>query len=81
MSTYKYENVCGCVCVFVFSRISQQFGIRFDTLWQTCALWPRKGFKTIKFQKKVFSAELLPFFVLNMLKYGIIAKPLLCMNL
>ena len=62
--------VCLCFRVFL-SHLESDW----DTLWQTCALWPRKGFKTIKFQKKVFSAELLPFFVLNMLKYGIIAKP------
>ena len=37
-----------------------------DTLWHECALWPRNGSKTIKFQKKLFSAELLPFFYISL---------------
>ena len=65
-----------CVSVCVFRVFLSHLESDWDILWHKCALLPRKGSKTIKFQKKLFSAELLPFCVLNMLKYGIIAKPL-----
>ena len=72
---YKYENVCVFVCLW-FRVFLGHLESDWDTLWHKCDLMPRNGSKTIKFQKKLFSAELLLFFVLNMLKYGIIAKPL-----
>ena len=59
---YKYENVCLCVCLcFPFFLESD-----WDTLWHKCILWCRNGSKTIKKIKKLFSAELLPFFYISL---------------
>ena len=53
--------VCVCFRVFLGHLESD-----WDTLWNKCALMPRNGSKTIKFQKKLFSAELLPFFYISL---------------
>ena len=37
-----------------------------DTLWYKVAFRPRMGSKTIIFQKKIFFAELLPFFYISL---------------
>ena len=58
---YKYENVCLSVRVFLGHLESDS-----DTLWQKVCFRPRKGPKTIKFQKKLFFAELLPFFYISL---------------
>ena len=59
---YKYENVCLCVCL-CFRVFLGHFVTDWETLWHKVALCFRKCSKTIKFQKKLFSAELLPFFL------------------
>ena len=58
-------SVCLCVCVSVRVFLGHLECDR-DTLWHKCDLWHRNGFKTIKFQKKLFSAELLPFFYISL---------------
>ena len=74
-STYIYIStyintkmcVCLCVCVWVFFRVFLgHLESDWDTLWHKCALMHRNGSKTIQFQKKLFSAELLPFFYISL---------------
>ena len=56
-------GVCVCLCFRTFLGYLES---DWDTLWHKCALMPRNGSKTIKFQKKLFSAELLPFFYISL---------------
>ena len=59
--------MCVCVCVCLCFRVFLgHLESDWDTLWHKCALMPRNGSKTIKFQKKLFSAELLPFFYISL---------------
>ena len=53
MSTYIHTKMS--VCLFVTAFL-------WDTLWHNVSFRPRMSSKTIKFQKKLFSAELMPFF-------------------
>ena len=61
ISTYINTKMCVCFRVFLGHLESD-----WDTLWHKWALMPRNGSKTIKFQKKLFSAELLPFFYISL---------------
>ena len=58
---YTNENVCMSVRVFLGHLESD-----WDTLWHKCAFRHRNGSKTIKFQKKLFFGELLPFFYISL---------------
>ena len=63
---YKYEMfVCLFVCLFVHVFLGH-FETDWDTLWHKVAFRPRMSSKTIKFQKKLFFAELLPFFYISL---------------
>ena len=58
-----------CVCVFVcvcFRVVLGHLESDWDILWYKVALCFRNGSKTIKFQKKSFFAELLPFFYISL---------------
>ena len=57
-------SVCVCVCVFVRIFLSH-LESDWETLWHKGALRPRMSSKT-KFQKKLFFAELLPFFYISL---------------
>ena len=52
-----------CVCIRVFLGHLEP---DWDILWYKVALCFRNGSKTIKFQKKLFFAELLPFFYISL---------------
>ena len=56
-------KMCVCVCVRVFLG---HFESDWETVWQEVALCFRKCSKIIKFQKKLFFAELLPFFYISL---------------
>ena len=59
--------VCVCVSVCVFVRVFLgHLESDWNILWYKLALCFRNGSKTIKFQKKLFSAELLPFFYISL---------------
>ena len=61
---YKYDNVCLSVCLYgFFSAISKPNGKPFGI--QLLIDRPQMSSKTIKFQKKLFLAELLPFFYIS----------------
>ena len=60
-----YINMKMSVCLFVRIFLGH-LESDWDTLWQKVGFRPRKGSKTIKFQKKLFSAELLPFFYISL---------------
>ena len=51
-------SVCLSVCLFAHVFLGY-LESDWDTLWHKFALWPRKGSKTIKFQKKKFYREIL----------------------
>ena len=53
------------VCVFVRLFLGH-FVTDWETLWHTVAYRPRMSSKTIKFQKRLFFAELLPFFYISL---------------
>ena len=59
--------VCVCVCLCLCFRVFLgHLESDWDTLSNKYALMPRNGSKTIKFQKKIFFAELLPFFYISL---------------
>ena len=58
-------SVCVCVCLFVRVFLAH-LKSDWDTLWHKVSFRPRMSSKTIKFQKKLFSAELLPFFYISL---------------
>ena len=63
---YKYENVYLSVCVCVFERLFLgHFETDWETLWHAVAYRPRMSYKTIKFLKKLFFVELLPFSIFH----------------
>ena len=62
---YKYENVCLSVCLFVHVFLGH-FETDWETPWHEVSIWTRKETKTIKFQKELFFAELLPFFYISL---------------
>ena len=62
---YKYENVCLFVCLFAHVFLGH-FETDWETLWHKVSFCFRKCSKTIKFQKKLFFAELLPFFYISL---------------
>ena len=64
ISTYTSAKMS--VCLSVSSRFSRPFGNRFGNPLYTVAYRHRMSSKTIKFQKKLFSAELLPFFYISL---------------
>ena len=59
ISTNINTKMCVCLCFRVFLGHLES---DWDTVCQKVALRPRMGSKTIIFQKKLFFAELLPFF-------------------
>ena len=63
ISTYINTKMCLCVCVSVRVFLGH-LGSDWDTLWYKCALMPRNGSKTIKFQKKFFPQSYCPLSVL-----------------
>ena len=62
---YKYENVCLSVCVFLRVFLCH-LKSDWETFWHKAAFRPRMSSKTIKFQKQLFFAELLPFFYISL---------------
>ena len=55
------------VCVFVFVRvILGHLEPDWDNLWNKVAFRPRMGCKAMKFKKKIFFGELLPFFYISL---------------
>ena len=67
---YKYEDVCMCLCVcvclFVFSRFSRPFGIRLGCPLAQMCFDASKWFLNNNISKKIFSAELMPFFYISL---------------
>ena len=61
---YNYETLC--VCVSVCSHFLGHFVTDWETLWYKVSFTFRNGSKTIKFQKKLFFVELLPFFYISL---------------
>ena len=57
--------LCLSVCLFVHIFLGH-FETDSDTLWHKVSFRPRMSSKTIKFQKKKFFAELLPFFYISL---------------
>ena len=55
--------MCVCVCVLCFTVFLGHLESDWDTLWQKCALMPRNGSKTIKFQKKVIFRRVIALFL------------------
>ena len=58
-------SVCLFVCLSVRVFLSH-LESDWDTLWHNGSFRSRKGSKTIKFEKKLFFAELLPFFYISL---------------
>ena len=57
--------VCLFVCLSVHVFLGH-FETDWETLWHEVSIRPRKETKTIKFQKKLIFAELLPFFYISL---------------